>query len=201
MASAKKLLTSHDVREGPTIIQSYGNSPIHTQLLTAAPWSAALVWSLVLAWASDKAQHRFGFIVGPIVLSITGFGMLLAVHKHFHTEYAALFLQVMGTLSVMPLTICWFSMNLNGHVRRSVGTAWQIGFGSIGGIISTFAFQSKDAPYYTMGYGIGIGFSCLTVVSACWYFVALWLQNRKGGDRSTIRVDDENETGTVLHML
>lgn len=28
-------------------------------------------------------------------------------------------------------------MNLGGHHRRAVGTAWQIGFGNIGGIIAT----------------------------------------------------------------
>jgi hypothetical protein len=27
----------------------------------------------------------------------------------------------------MPITICWFNMNLGGHHRRAIGSAWQIG--------------------------------------------------------------------------
>lgn len=30
----------------------------------------------------------------------------------------------------MPVIACWLAMNLGGHVRRSIGTAWQIGFGN-----------------------------------------------------------------------
>ncbi len=79
----------------------------------------------------------------------------------------------------MPVIVCWFNLNLGGHHRRSVGSAWQIGFGNIGGIIATFAFLQKDAPLYKPGYGICIGFICLSAASCMMYFVSVWRQNRQ----------------------
>ena len=55
---------------------------------------------------------------------------------------------------LQPIVVCWFNMNLGGHHRRSVGSAWQVGFGNIGGIIAVFAFVAADAPLYVKGYSI-----------------------------------------------
>ena len=65
-------------------------------------------------------------------------------------------------------------MNLRGHYARGVGTAWQIGFGNIGGIISTYAFLMKDAPRYERGYAILLGFLCLAALSCVLYLASLW---------------------------
>ena len=59
-----------------------------------------------------------------------------------------------------------------------MGTAWQIGFGNIGGIIATYAFLAKDAPHYKKGYSICIAFSCLSAAACCLYAVSVWVQNR-----------------------
>ena len=111
-------------------------------------------------------------------MAIAGFAILLSTHTRPHLEYGALFLVTMGTYSSLPQIVCWFNMNLGGHHRRAVGTAWQIGFGNIGGIIATYAFLAKDAPLYRQGYGICIGFACLSLLSCCVYAVALTWQNR-----------------------
>ena len=75
--------------------------------------------------------------------------MLYTIHGKAHrsAEYGALFLVTSGAYSAMPVIVCWFAMNLGGHHRRSVGSAWQIGFGNIGGIIATYSFLAKDAPF------------------------------------------------------
>lgn len=70
-------------------------------------------------------------------------------------------------------------MNLGGHHRRSIGSAWQVGFGNIGGIIATYAFISTDAPKCTKGYAICLAFLCLSAVSCCAYAVAVSWENRK----------------------
>lgn len=70
-------------------------------------------------------------------------------------------------------------MNLGGHHRRSVGTAWQVGFGNVGGIIATYAFLAKDAPEYRTGYAICLGFLCLSAVSCLLYFMAVFFENRQ----------------------
>ena len=59
-----------------------------------------------------------------------------------------------------------------------MGTAWQVGFGNIGGIIATYAFLKEDAPFYRPGYSICIAFSCLSAASCCLYAVSIFFQNR-----------------------
>ena len=96
---------------------------------------------MTIAFLSDKCQHRFLFAIIPICVAIAGFGILLSVHDNRHVQYAALFLVAMGTYSAMPIVVCWFGQNLGGHHRRSVGTAWQIGFGNIG--VKAFNLQNS----------------------------------------------------------
>jgi hypothetical protein len=131
----------------PTIIKTYGydrmflvvpvrsmltSLAIMTQLYSIPPWAAAWGFSMLVAILSDKTRHRFAFTIGPMLIAMAGFGILLNVHgeAHRNVQYAALFLVTMGCYSAMPVIVCWYAMNLSGHRRRSVGTAWQVGFGN-----------------------------------------------------------------------
>ncbi|EHY52404.1 High-affinity nicotinic acid transporter [Exophiala dermatitidis] len=163
----------------PTIIKSYGYGSIQTQLHSVPPWAAAFGFSMLIAALSDRLRHRFLFAMVPILIAIAGFAILMTVHHDHHTEYGALFLVTSGCYSAMPIIVCWFSMNLGGHHRRSVGTAWQIGFGNIGGIIASYSFESGDAKtFFHKGYSICMGFICLSAVSCVLYYVACATQNR-----------------------
>lgn len=117
-----------------------------TQLYSIPPWAAAFVFSQVVAYFSDRLRHRFLFVIIPICISLAGLAMLLNIHNKRHVEYGALFLVTSGTYSAMPVIVCWFAMNLGGHTRRSVGTAWQVGFGNSTflTLISFFFSKLKD---------------------------------------------------------
>ncbi|KAL9624472.1 MAG: hypothetical protein Q9160_001435 [Pyrenula sp. 1 TL-2023] len=163
----------------PGIIQSYGYSPIQTQLHSVPPWAAAFGFAMLVAYFSDRFRHRFAFCVIPICVAITGFAILLATHHNRPLQYGALFMVTCGTYGAMPVVVCWFNMNLGGHHRRAVGTAWQIGFGNIGGIIATYAFLKTDAPEYRKGYGICEGFIGLSLLSCVVYLVGVVWENRR----------------------
>ncbi|KAL8674320.1 MAG: hypothetical protein Q9168_001249 [Polycauliona sp. 1 TL-2023] len=164
----------------PGIIQTYGYDQIHTQLYSVPPWAASFTFAMVIAYFSDKVRHRFAFTIIPICLAIAGFGILITVHNNHHLQYGALFMVTMGVYSAMPVVVCWFNMNLGGHHRRAVGTAWQIGFGNIGGIIATYSFLPGDkAKFYKPGYSICIGFICLSAASCLVYAASLLIQNRQ----------------------
>ncbi|KAL5120093.1 High-affinity nicotinic acid transporter [Pleosporales sp. CAS-2024a] len=167
----------------PTIIKNYGYSNIQTQLHSVPPWAAAFGFAMLLAYLSDKLKHRFLFTILPICVCISGFAILLTVHHHRQVQYAALFLVAMGAYTAMPVIVCWFNMNLGGHHRRAVGSAWQVGFGNIGGIIAVYAFLRKDAPNYIPGYSICISFVALSALSCLTYFVMCSWQNKQR-DRS-----------------
>ncbi|KAF2266645.1 MFS general substrate transporter [Lojkania enalia] len=163
----------------PGIIQGYGYSPIQTQLHSVPPWAAAFGFAMTIAYFSDRLKHRFLFAIFPICVCISGFAILLAVHNHKDVQYGALFLVAMGAYTAMPVIICWFNMNLGGHHRRAVGSAWQVGFGNIGGIIAVYTFLKKDAPRYIPGYSICIAFVCLSALSCLTYFIMCGLANKK----------------------
>lgn len=171
----------------PGIIQGYGYGAIETQLHSVPPWAAAFGFAMLIATLSDYTRHRFGFAVFSICVAITGFAILITVHHNRPLEYAALFLVAMGAYTAMPIIVCWFNMNLGGHHRRSIGSAWQVGFGNIGGIIAVWAFLAKDKPYYKMGYGICLGFTVLSIVACVIYGAGCLMANRKR-DRTPVDV-------------
>ncbi|KAL8880960.1 MAG: hypothetical protein Q9198_001736, partial [Flavoplaca austrocitrina] len=184
----------------PGIIQTYGYSRIQTQLYSVPPWAASFTFAMVIAYFSDKIKHRFAFTIMPICLAIAGFGILIVVHDNHHLQYGALFMVAMGVYSAMPVIVCWFNMNLGGHHRRAVGTAWQIGFGNIGGIIATYSFLPQDkADFYKSGYSICIAFICLSAASCLVYAASCIMQNRQRekAPRSLLTEFEKTELGDL----
>ncbi|OCH89295.1 MFS general substrate transporter [Obba rivulosa] len=184
----------------PTIIQHLGHGSIQSQLLSVPQWAVAFVVAMVSAAASDYLKHRFLFAVVLSLISLVGFIILRVVHDNTSLEYGALFLASMGMYSAMPIVICWFNTNLAGHHRRAVGTAWQIGFGNIGGIIATFSFLAKDAPKYIPGYDICIAFLCVSIVADVVYYLGVSSENRKRAARmedDTLTLDEKKRMGDL----
>ncbi|KAK0249845.1 High-affinity nicotinic acid transporter [Friedmanniomyces endolithicus] len=171
----------------PGIIKTYGYSAIQTQLHSVPPWAAAFGFAMLTATLSDITRKRAPFAIGCICVAIAGFAILITVHNNGPLQYAALFLVAMGAYSAMPIIVCWFGLNLGGHHRRSVGTAWQIGFGNIGGIIAVWAFLAKDAPKYITGYSICLAFTVLSIIACIVYGVGCWAANRRR-DRTPVDI-------------
>ncbi|KAK6213247.1 major facilitator superfamily transporter [Colletotrichum tabaci] len=184
----------------PGIFQSYGYSSIKTQLHSVPPWVVAFVFSMTIAFVSDKTRHRFGFTILAICVAITGFAILISVHDNTPLQTFGLYAVASGCYTAMPIIVCWFNMNLGGHHRRSIGSAWQVGFGNIGGIIAVFAFLKKDAPKYIPGYSISIAFVILSGLSCTAYGLACWSANKKRdrtAGESVLTQEEKTELGDM----
>jgi hypothetical protein len=183
----------------PTIIAGYGYSAIQTQLHSVPPWAAAFCFSMTVAYASDKARHRYGFVLLALAVTIAGFGMLLGIHNNTHVQYGGLFLVAAGAYTAMPLIVCTFNMNLGGHHRRAIATAWQIGFGNTGGIIAVYAFLKQDAPKYITGYSICLAFAVLSLIAHSTYSFLCIMQNRhrQKAVRSVLTESERAELGDL----
>lgn len=145
------------------------------------PWAAGTVFSLAIAYISDKLQKRFIVIMACLVFAFAGNVLLLTIHTNRKAELAGVVMYLMGVVAASPITICWYAMNLNGHHERAVGIPWQLGLGNVSGIISTFAFPSKDAPRYTLGYSLGLGFLCFGAAVCVLYYVRCKIENQRLG--------------------
>lgn len=95
----------------PTIIRSFGYSPVKTQLYSVPPWAVTFVLSMIIAFASDYYKRRYIFILPLLLLSIVGVIILLNVHDNVKVKYGALFLVVMGQFSANPIVACWTISN------------------------------------------------------------------------------------------
>ncbi|OSD08530.1 MFS general substrate transporter [Trametes coccinea BRFM310] len=163
----------------PTIIQTFGHSTITTQLLSVPPAACASVATMLIATASDRLRRRFVFLLPCAAVALVGFLVLLVVHDAPRAQYAALYLAEGGAAAASPIVLCWFETNLGNHHRRAVGTAAQIGFGNIGGIIAAYSFLANDSPRFLPGFSICLGFTALAMVAACGYYVVVAAENRR----------------------
>ncbi|KAG5929214.1 hypothetical protein E4U53_002505, partial [Claviceps sorghi] len=169
----------------PSILAGYGYGTTQTQLRSVPPWAVAFVVSMLVAFASDRLRHRALFAVLAVAVALAGFAVLRAVHHDTDAQYAALFLAATGTYTAMPIVVCWFNMNLGGHRRRAVGSAWQVCFGNLGGIIAAYVFeQDKGGPAaaaaadYALGYDACLGFCCVSAGACALYALSCWRANR-----------------------
>lgn len=178
----------------PTIVKTLGYSTVETQLHTVPPAAAALALCLLSAFLSDRLRLRFPFIILGFLLTIAGLAILLTVHGGFHVRYLGICLVAMGCFSAGPIIICWYLMNMNGHLERSIGSAWMIGFGNTGGIVATFCFLAKDAPLYHTGYSICMGVTCVGALAVALYGGLVVLENNGA------RKGDETEGSKKLYL-
>lgn len=164
----------------PTIVENIGDySPIETQLRTVPVWMVAFALTLLVAYASDMVQNRYGAALFCCIVGITGYAMLFEIFGNVQARYAGLFLAISGVSAMMPVEICWNTMNLGGHQRRAIGSAWQVSFGNVGGIIGTYAFRQQDAPRFQLSYAVAIMFTCLAVMFCTMYAGWCWWLNRQ----------------------
>lgn len=99
--------------------------------------------------------------------------------------YCSLFLAAPGAYAAMLIIVCWFNINLGGHLKRLVGSSWQIGFGNIDGIIVTYVFLPNTGPRFASGKSVCVGFLGLAAASGVIYFVGCRRENRRRDNRAS----------------
>lgn len=160
-----------------TIINQMGYTAVSANQHSVYPWLAAFGLSNVVSVLSDRLRMRMPFAIATSCIAIVGLALVLAEKTNANARYAGCFLTASGLYTAMPLLVCWSSLNFGGHLRKSVGTAWQIGFGNIGGIIATFIFLAKDAPVYRPGLIVCLAAVAFAMAMMGGYFFAVYRLN------------------------
>lgn len=122
----------------PTLIQSAGvQGPLQIGLLTAVPYSVAVVAMLLFGWSADRRRERRWHTVAPLLLGAVG--LWLTVLSGTHTMLAILSLSVAaaGLMSVAPLF--WgLPTAFLGGAAAAAGIAAINSVGNLAGFVSPY---------------------------------------------------------------
>ncbi|KAJ3557628.1 hypothetical protein NPX13_g9888 [Xylaria arbuscula] len=183
----------------PTILNEMGYKAAEAQVRTIPIYVVATVICLVVAYTTDRLKHRFTFVMAGLVVAAVGYSLLLGQERlPVGVKYFALFLVVGGGYAVQPITITWLANNVSGHYKRSVSSAFQVGFGNVGGIVASNIFIQSEAPRYRTGYGVSLSFLGLCAIASTVLFFGIKRENRKRdhGDRDyRLEMDDAHNLG------
>ncbi|KAK4149676.1 putative major facilitator superfamily protein [Chaetomidium leptoderma] len=164
----------------PTVLHDFGWTSTDAQVHTIPVYIVAVVLSLGLSWASDALKYRYGFIIFCFVLAVVGYSMALnQEYLSRGAKYAARFLIASGGLAGGPLCIVLLSNNLSGHWKRAVGSAVQVSFGGLAGLMGSLMFMEREKLLYRTGYSVGLAMACVAGLATTTMVVGMWLENRK----------------------
>ena len=170
-----------------------GYSPGIANLLSAPPILFAVVCAFFFAWLGDRCHARAPLIIPQSIICIIGL-MMTAYAKASVVRYFGIFLGNAGCHGNIPAVLAYQSNNIRHQSKRGVGSALQIGFQAIGGIIASTTFRQVDAPHYVPGLWTvaGLQFLLLGLVSITSY--CFWSANRKL-ERGTLKTPIEGLEG------
>ena len=133
-----------------------------------------------------------------------GFAVLLPLAPHIKTHIAACYIGVVlicvGQYPTNPAGSAWISGNLAGEQKRAMGIALNIALGNCGGIVGSYIFLDNEKPGYPTGFGIGLAFALLTLITSSLLEFSYWRINKKRDalDQDEIHSQYSNEELIVL---
>ncbi|EFE40354.1 hypothetical protein TRV_04933 [Trichophyton verrucosum HKI 0517] len=147
-------------------------------LLTAPPTIFACVVAMALSWVADKYRMRAPIIAVQAIICIMGL-MITAYHPNNNIRYFGFFLGAAGCQGNIPAILAYQSNNIRFQSKRAVGSALQIGFGALGGIIASTVFRQQDAPRYVPGLWVTTAFQLFILVAVACTTLVFWKRNNE----------------------
>ncbi|KXT07272.1 hypothetical protein AC578_2484 [Pseudocercospora eumusae] len=146
----------------PTITQALGYSTTTTLLLTAPPWSFAILVSLPNAWHADRTGERYLHYLWPAIACLLGY-VISSSTVNIGARYFSNFLMTTGYASGF-VVLAWISNAIaRPPAKRAVAIGMINACGNIGSIPGTYIWRSMYGPYYKVPF-----WSCFAILgSAC----------------------------------
>jgi MFS family permease len=166
----------------PIILEGMGYSAARAQILSAPPYIVACVIGFSLAVVADRVRMRSPIIALQACMCIVGLS-ITAYATDNGARYFGVFVGLAGAQGNIPAVLSYQSNNIRMNSKRGVGSALQVGFGAIGGIMASTVFRSQDSPRYINGIWATIGcqfliLTLLVVMTA--YFRVKNKQHKEG---------------------
>ncbi|KAG5983252.1 hypothetical protein E4U55_000476 [Claviceps digitariae] len=185
----------------PTIVKTIfpKNSVASQQLLTVPPYFVGAIACAGTSYISWRVNRRAIFMILCAPLSAVGYAMFLGT-THPGVRYGATFLPFLGIFTYGALTNSHVAANVVSDTARSSAIATNVMVGNIGGLISTWAFVSTDAPNYHIGNGLNFAAqTSLCLIATGLYF---WMKrDNKRRDAVDPAPVLENKTAQEIQEL
>lgn len=149
----------------PTIINDMGAgwSATEVQAMTVPVYGFGAIVYLICARLSDLTQRRGYFIMGAIVSSMVGYGMLLS-NSGVATLYAGTFFVAVGIFTGAGISFAWVPTNNPRYGKRAFSTGMHLTIGNSSGVVSPFLFSANFAPTFRTSYAVSIALLSVSLV-------------------------------------
>ncbi|EHK43813.1 uncharacterized protein TrAtP1_008232 [Trichoderma atroviride] len=168
----------------PTIVATLfkGKTTTQQQLLTVPPYVVGAFFTVLFPLLSWRLDRRQIFIILSAPMVMVGYAMFLGSTDQ-KVRYGATFLIASSAFALGPLTNAQVAANVVGDTARSAAIGTNAMMGSVGGLISGWAFLPFDAPDYHIGNGLNLATSGTVLILAT--LTLLWMirDNKKRGSK------------------
>ncbi|KAI0127197.1 putative MFS transporter [Xylariales sp. AK1849] len=157
----------------PTIIAALGYTANDAQLWSVIPYAVAAVFTVVVAFLSDRLRIRGIIMLFTLPIAIIGYAVI-ANTTDSRVKYGMTFLMATGLYTSVPPVLGWLSNNSAGHYKRATTSALQLAIANCGGFVTVFVYPKAEGPQYHKGHTIILGllvggwFLILFNVVYCW---------------------------------
>ncbi len=175
----------------PTILSSMGFSVALSQILVTPPYIAACLANIATGLAADKVHMRSPFIIGHVVLTMVGFG-LIGWGPNTGAKMTGIYFSIIGSQCAIPTVYTFLANNVVGTTKRQIAVPLQTVWGGIGGIAGSLYFRQQDYPKYRPG--LYVSFTSLSICLVLTTSITVYFhrQNRRADREGRILEGVEN---------
>ncbi|KAM0754322.1 MFS general substrate transporter [Meredithblackwellia eburnea MCA 4105] len=174
----------------PTIVKTLGTfSTVEANLRTAPPYFLACIWALFVSYMAQRTRKHGIWIMISVSFSIIGYIIFLSTTKK-GVLYFACFLTYSGAVPNGPIFLAWATANSSPETQRAMAAAIVPAIGTIGSIVSTWAYLPVTAPRYTAGNALNVG--CTTsafLIAALLIWYTKWENRQREEGRRDHRLE------------
>ncbi|BCS18744.1 uncharacterized protein APUU_11572A [Aspergillus puulaauensis] len=161
----------------PSLTETLGFGYVPTLLMSAPPWVFSCLFSLCVAWSSDRYQEKFWHIVGPILIGLIGFIICMST-LNVAARYVALFLQA-ASYAGFIVFYSWISTSFpRPPAKRAVAIALVNAFSQLGNVAGSYVWDLTDNGY-RKSYGIVTAMFGFTIIGCFVFKLVLESLNKK----------------------
>jgi MFS family permease len=146
--------------------------------MSVPPYVVACALCIAGGFLADRARQRGIFMIGYCGCALIGL-IILASSDKASTRYVGCFFFASGVFPNVPQGVAWNGNNIGGTTKRAVGIAMHVGAGSLGGVIASFIYLSKDSPRFIPGHCILIGFVSQSALLSIFMTIYLRRENAR----------------------